>query len=142
MMNAQIASAFLFASITSLFFFVYALRIPHRLTASPTLVDEYYKNVGNIILDMFFIACYLAISLLVINLTKLPRGMATTTVTIAVTTGLLTAGFTAFFRSQPLNIQNFFSRWFHQAGYTAVVYDVLLLVCVYLIFDFMLRALS
>ena len=50
------------------------------------------------------------------------------------TTGLLTAFFCYLFVSRPIQKGNFFSKWFHMVGYTSVIYDIILLVFIYIIY--------
>ena len=57
-------------------------------------------------------------------------------VVVALTTATLTSLFCFYFRSYPQS-QNFFSKWFHQVGYSSVVYDVILLKIVYIVYMFM-----
>lgn len=129
--------SFAFASFVSLFTVTYALQVPHRITGQPTLVREYYekKYATNVPIDIFFIACYLWLSFQLANL----LGMNTYVeqiVMVALTTATLTSLFCFYFRSYPQS-QNFFSKWFHQVGYSSVVYDVILLKTVYIIYMFM-----
>ena len=129
--------SFAFVSLVSLFTVTYALQVPHMITGQPALVREYYEKryATNVPMDIFFIGCYLWLSFQLAN----HLGMHTYVeqmLVVALTTAALTSLFCFYFRSYPQS-QIFFSRWFHQVGYSSVIYDVILLQIVYIVYMFM-----
>ena len=118
----------------SIFLLTYLLNLPILITQKKDIVNEYYiKNyLTNIPLDYFFIYIYLVISYLVMYILKL-KDNSSKILIVALVTALITGGFCFYFRSYPMN-SNFFSKWFHTVGYSSVLYDVILLVFVYIIF--------
>lgn len=118
----------------SIFLLTYLLNLPTLITQKKDIVNEYYiKNyLTNIPLDYFFVYIYLVISYLVMYILKLKENSSKILI-VALVTAVLTGGFCLYFRSYPMN-SNFFSKWFHTVGYSSVLYDVILLVFVYIIF--------
>ncbi len=141
MLDASNVLSFLFASFVSLFSVTYSLRLPYRLTNS-TLVKEYYETnyVTNVPFDIFFIACYLIVAFQVASKLKMKTYLQRILI-VGLTTAILTATFCYFFKSRPVT-SSFFSRWFHTVGYTSVVYDVILLMTVFVVYSYMCEASS
>lgn len=110
----------------------YLLQIPHIVTGNTKIVNEYYlKNfTTNIPLDLFFVLIYILIGTLFIKLLKLKEKYQKV-LTIGITTAILTTGFCFYFISNK-KTSNFFSQWFHTVRYSSVIYDVILLVFIYL----------
>ena len=139
--NASSILSFIFACFVSLFAVTYSLRVPYRLTKSP-LVKEYYETnyVTSIPIDLFFIGCYFVVALKIAN----AFGMNTyieKLMIVGLTTAFLTSAFCFYFRSTP-KTDNFFSRWFHAVGYASVLYDVILLMTVFVVYSYMCDASS
>ena len=111
----------------------YFLQLPHLLTGQPGIVNQYYRSnfVTNVPLELFFVLVYFLIGLLIIKLLKIKKRINKVLV-IGITTAVITAGFCFYFRSYP-QTKNFFSKWFHTVGYSSVLYDVILLVFIYLV---------
>ena len=123
--------SFVLAFSTTLFIITYLLKLPHLITGQSTLIDEYYlKHFSTSVpIDFLLVFIYFQIGMFVIHqLAKI--GM------LALTTFVLTGGFCLYYQSKPMT-SSFFSRWFHKAGYYSVIYDILLLVSTFLIYDYM-----
>ena len=122
---------------TGLLLITYFLRVPHLVTGNNTIVNEYYnKNfLKNVPLDYIFVLLYLLMSYLVIELLKL-KTVAEQVLVVGAVTALLTFGFCFYFTSRP-QTSNFFSKWFHTVGYSSIIYDVILLVVIYLIYKYL-----
>ncbi len=128
--------SFILAFSTTLFIITFLLKIPHIITGHPELIQEYYfKNFSkNVPLDFFFVFVYFQIALFIIHQLHATSHFAKISIHILVTV-LLTGGFCIYFRYYPMT-SSFFSRWFHIVGYRSVIYDVLLLVFTFLIYDY------
>lgn len=131
-MNITNLLTFTMATFSVLFILVFVLKIPHLITKSPGLVNEYYfKNFSkNIPFDFIFILLYYLTSLGLIKLFNVKKDI-TKVFFVAITTFLLTSAFSFYFRSKPMT-KSFFSRWFYKVGYSASIYDIIILVFVYL----------
>ena len=130
--------SYLFAFFAGMFILTYLLNIPGIITEKPEIVNEYYRKnyLTNIPLDCFFVLCYLLVAEYLSHLLKL-KSNASKIAMVALTTAVLTTGFCYFLNKSPMDKANFFSRWFHTVGYTSVVYDVLLLVFMYVVYLYM-----
>lgn len=117
---------------------VYILNVPQVITDDKKgLIKEYYyDNFTNVIIfDFFLIIIYLALSLFFIKL----LGTSTLTnnsIIVILTTILISGMFALYFLNTPEN-ETFFSRWFHSVKYLAVVYDVVLVTCVYILYYYL-----
>ena len=123
---------FSLAVTTSLY--VYIFDLPTRLTGAKALVHEYYyKNgVKNFIFDIFLVLVYLAIANFVavkLNMKTIPQK----TIVIILTTCIISSSFMFYFLKQPAK-SSFFASWFHEAGFKAVIYDMILIVTTYLFY--------
>ena len=120
-----------------LFLITYVLKLPHIITGKPNIVNIYYiKNyVKNVPLDYLFVLCYLLVSYLFIKLCNTNNNYIKTII-VAVTTLILTSLFCYYFVSKKVT-KNFFSQWFHTVGYSSVIYDIILLVTIYIIYLFL-----
>ena len=116
-----------------IFVITYFLKIPHLVTGQPQIVNEYYQTnyLKNIPLDYLFVLLYLLVAQIPIRIFNL-QGKLIQLLMVALTTGLLTAFFCYLFVSRPIQKGNFFSKWFHTVGYTSVIYDIILLVFIYI----------
>ena len=111
---------------------VFVLRLPQYITQKPSIVNEYYFKgfLSNVPLDLFFIFVYLQIALLVAKLLQI-KSETSIVLIVAIITFFITSGFCLYFQSYPMT-KSFFSRWFHQVGYSSAIYDVILLVVTYI----------
>lgn len=117
-----------------IFIITYLLKIPHIVTGNPKIVNQYYLTnfTTNIPLDYLFVLLYYLVGHIFIQIFKVKKDINKILV-IAITTALLTTGFCYYFTSSK-QTSTFFSKWFHTVGYSSVIYDVLLLVFIYIIY--------
>lgn len=117
---------------------VYLFNIPQLVTNDKKgLIKEYYyDNFSNVVIfDFFLISIYLAFGLYIIQLLK-TKTLVYQTIIIILTTILISGGFAFYFLNIPKN-KTFFSRWFYSVRYLAVVYDIILIVSVFLIYTYL-----
>jgi len=122
---------------TVIMIFVYILNLPQLVTNDKKgLIKEYYYDnfTKTIIFDFFLIILYLALSLFFIKLLGSDT-LINNTIIVILTTILISGLFALYFLNTPEN-ETFFSRWFHSVNYLAIVYDVILVTCVYLLLYF------
>ena len=124
--------ALVMACMVTLFVLVFVLRLPQYITQKPSIVNEYYFKgfLSNVPLDLFFIFVYLQTALLVAKLLQV-KSETSIILIVAIVTFFITSGFCLYFQSYPMT-KSFFSRWFHQVGYSSAIYDVILLVVTYM----------
>ena len=120
---------------------VYLLQLPRWITQQPDLVREYYiqNAVQNLILDFFLVAFYLAIASFFIWLCGFSHQHTLALLTVVLTTIILSGSFFLYFGLKPVN-DTFFSRWFHNAGWNAVVYDVILVASIFVLYSILYEA--
>jgi hypothetical protein len=121
------------------FILVHILNIPSLITSQHKLVHEYYVDnfVSNTILDFFLVLFYLEIPFFISrHLCTYPPSFLKTLLIIICTTTAISGAFYRYFLSKPLNTSSFFSRWFHAAKWTAVLYDVVLLSFTFVLYTF------
>tara|TARA_B100000886_G_C20277048_1_gene429509 strand:- start:58 stop:495 length:438 start_codon:yes stop_codon:yes gene_type:complete len=136
MLNNLVAFILAFGFTTVLL--VYAFKLPYLLTGKKEIVNEYYgKNFGTYVpLDLFFIALYLLVAEFIIRYFNINE-IKSKLVIVAGVTSLITGYFYLYFTSKPKS-KTFFSRWFHTAGPTSIVYDMILLSSNYYVYDYLL----
>ena len=129
-------TAFICAFVITLVVLVYMLRLPYLLTGADDLVHEYYVQhaVTNIPLDFLLVTLYLLVAYgLFWCMGVQTQQVAFRTVLVALAAILLSGFFVLYFTKQPLS-PSFFSRWFHRVGWSAVLYDAILLMTIYLVY--------
>lgn len=133
-MSRREVTLLLVAIIGCLFVVTYLLRVPFVLF-DPGVVGEYYETRAfpNVWHDVLFVGMYLVPSL--ICRVRLKWSCVHSVLVAAATTAVLTGAACALFRARPYDANNFFSKWFHQVGYGAVVYDTILVVLTLLAFE-------
>jgi hypothetical protein len=111
---------------------VYLLDLPGYLSGADKLVREYYYSNfwKSTALDFFLIAAYISAGMFVASGMGWARSTAGQVAGIMLASVLISGAFMAFFLARP-QTQSFFSRWFHAAGASAVLYDVILVSTVY-----------
>jgi hypothetical protein len=121
---------------TGLFLITYLLKLPHLITGNPNIVNIYYiKNyVKNVPLDYLFVLGYLLIASLIIKISETKNNYIKIFI-VGLTTLVLTSLACYYFTSKPLT-SNFFSKWFHTVKYSSIIYDVILLLTIYVIYLF------
>ena len=115
-------------------FIVYIINLPGILTNQQNLVDEYYKvNFLKMIpFDLFLVLLYILAAQLIIYLLDIQE-MLLKTLIVILTTAAISGIFYIGFIQAPLNKSSFFSRWFHSAGTSAIVYDMIYVPVVYVV---------
>ena len=116
--------------------FVYGLRLPHHITNNHPIIDEIYVKRAHYMLplDAFFIFAYFKLALFIGSYFNI-KSLLHKVIIITLVTFLLTTTFCYYFKSNPINPNNIFSRWFHSIGYSSVIYDILIVNIVYIIYD-------
>ena len=119
---------------TGLVLVTYLLGVPQIVTGNEKIVEEYYEKnyLSNVPLDYLFVSAYLLVSYLFIYLLKL-EGKSEQIVTVGITTAFLTSFFCLYFKSKS-RTSSFFAKWFNTVGYTSVLYDVILLIVIFIIY--------
>jgi len=116
------------------FTITYLLKVPHLITGNSDIVNEYYLSnfTKNLPLDFLFVLLYFLFGYIFIRFFNIEKN-STKILIIALCTVILTGGFCYYFTSRK-QTTNFFSKWFHTVGYSSILYDVLLLVSIYIIY--------
>lgn len=122
-----------------IFIITYLFKVPYYLTGKNKIVNEYYIDnfAKNIPMDYIFVLIYLCIACLFIKHFKI-KDTLHKLIVVALTTMLITGGFMVYFTSKKMT-RNFFSRWFHNVGWTSLIYDSLLLCFIYYIYLYLER---
>ena len=138
MLNSEKELVLLFLSYAFVtIFLVHLVKFPHWLTESPQIINEYYvKDIFvNTFLDLFYIYVYLHISFYFIDKFNVTSNVSKMSV-IAFVTSTLTAFIVYYFRNTK-KTQNFFYRFYHQVGYSACIYDIVIVCSVYYIYQYL-----
>lgn len=111
---------------------VYGLNLPAYLSGAPKLVHEYYHTNfwKSNVLDVFLIAAYIWVGMVLAGALGIAGSTAGQVTGIAVASAAISSAFAAWFLANPRS-SSFFSRWFHAAGWSAVVYDVIIVTTIY-----------
>lgn len=120
-----------------LFIITYLLKIPHLLTGNSKLVNNYYidKFNTNVPIDYILVLIYLIIANVFIHILKIKKNIYKILIVLLITI-LISSAFYYYFISFP-KTNNFFSIWFNTVGYSAVIYDAILLLVIYVIYLYM-----
>ena len=120
-----------------LFIITYLLKIPHLLTGNSKLVNNYYidKFNTNVPIDYILVLIYLIIANVFIHILKIKKNIYKILIVLLITI-LISSVFFYYFISFP-KTNNFFSIWFNTVGYSAVIYDAILLLVIYVIYLYM-----
>ena len=128
--------AYICAFVITLILLVYLLKLPYILTGADDLVNEYYVQhaLTNIPLDFLLVTLYLLTAYALFWCVGVQtHQVAFRTVLVVLTAILLSGFFVLYFTKQPVS-PSFFSRWFHRVGWSAVLYDAILLMTIYLVY--------
>jgi hypothetical protein len=111
---------------------VYVLNLPAYLSGAPKLVHEYYYTHfwKSNVLDVFLIAAYIWAGMVLAGVLGIAGSTAGQVTGIAVASAAISSAFAAWFIFKPRS-SSFFSRWFHAAGWSAVLYDVIIVTTIY-----------
>ena len=106
----------------------YILKIPHRITGQPSLVNEYYITgfPKNVLIDWVLVWIYLWIAERMVSMIDCPPLL-----TISITTFAISYLWMIYFQTKG-DPTNFFTRWFKTVGISGVLYDVILITVVYI----------
>ncbi|MEC7112134.1 MAG: hypothetical protein VXW72_01245 [Candidatus Thermoplasmatota archaeon] len=125
----------------------YVVDLPGLITGQRAILDEHYRSkfLGNyVLIEFLIVGLYVLVALaslsaiLGVDFVDINGASLCHRLTAVLVTTLLISGVACFvFRSLPKTDNNIFSQWFHGAGYAALVYDAVLVVVVYLLFDFL-----
>ena len=128
-------SLYILSFLITIIVLIYILQLPQFLTNNNPLVKEYYYDnyITNIPLDFLLILIYLLISYGIIQYMNINDNTYKLLI-VMLTTLIISSIFYIIFTQKPINDNNFFSRWFHSAGFNAVIYDVILLGSVYFLY--------
>lgn len=120
-------------------FIVYIFNIPTLLTSANDLVYEYYyKNmISSFIFDIFLVAFYLSIIMIIIKHIKIKKYEQQIIISICVTM-VISSIFMILFNNGFLE-GSFFSRWFKKAGFNAVIYDGILVTSTFILMNFIYK---
>ena len=113
--------------------YVYILNIPEFISQEPALVVEYYydRALESFVIDIFLVAAYISVSMYAGKLLEInQKDNVQQLIMLCLTTIAISGSFMMYFNAGG-SPGTFFSRWFKQAGYKAVVYDVVLICSVY-----------
>ena len=112
--------------------FVYLINLPSFITGADRLVYEYYyiNGIYNYFFDFFVVGIYLIIANYIINLLNIKKYKV---IYVILTTILISTLFMIYFISYKKS-NLFFSRWFHNAKFYAVIYDVIIVTSIYLLY--------
>lgn len=127
------AKAYMAATAIAYLVLVPILQVARHLSGSASLVEEYYWTNGSkaALADIFLVGIYLALGRYVASLVPtLPSA-----VVVALTAAGISTCFCVYFRSRP-KTKRFFSRWFHKAGWGAVLYDAIYLGLVDVLYNY------
>lgn len=122
---------------------VYIFKLPFFFTDNYKLIHEYYyKNIINsFIFDYFLIFIYIFSASYVFNYYNINKFIYKLVIMI-LTTFIISSSFYLFFISYPINKNSFFSKWFHDVKFNAVIYDIILVSCIFIIYKFILYLLT
>ena len=112
---------------------VYILKLPNKITGATKLVQVYYydNSVQNFLLDIVLVYLYLRTAHFVSKRLNMKGNYAKLLVVAATTVALSTAFMFYFLQQKPES--SFFASWFHETGFKAVAYDVVLVSSVYFV---------
>lgn len=118
---------------------VYILKLPNKITGATELVKVYYydNSVQNFLLDIVLVYLYLQTAHFVSKRFTVKGGRAKLLVVAATTIALSSAFMFYFLRQNPKS--SFFASWFHQTGFKAVAYDVVLVSSVYFVHESIIK---
>ena len=116
---------------------IYLLKLPYLITGEIDLVNTYYGTnyKMNLPLDFLLISVYLSFATMAIQYFQYKLLWQKIGI-VAIATMLISGSFYWIFTSYP-KTSHFFSQWFHTVGFSAVVYDIVLVGITYIIYHFL-----
>ena len=124
---------YIIAFCVGLFVITYVLKVPFLIAGKFNIVNDYYiKNFKiNVPLDELFTMIYLLIFEWICKKIKLEK-KEKKTIFLALLTGLITFSFCFYYLNKPKK-NDMFSKWYHTVGYKSAIYDIMLVVTIYLL---------
>lgn len=118
--------------------FVYILNLPVLITGNKKLVNEYYvKNIHqSILFDTIIVAIYLIIANFIINLLNI-KNILYKSLVVFITTLVISGIAYLYFIFRPMT-NNFYSRWFHSVGVKGILYNIIIILLIYLLYEYTL----
>lgn len=113
---------------------IYILDIPTLISGASDLVHEYYyRNAfASFVLDTFLMAIYILIAMMISKFSNIRKNDYTKRLMVTVlSTFIISTIFMLYFQSNGTS-DSFFHKWFKKAGFKAVIYDIILVSCVYM----------
>ena len=116
--------------------FVYILNLPVLITGNKILVNEYYfKNIHHSILfDTILVAIYLIIAKIIIKLFNI-NNIFYKSIVVFITTIVISGIAYIYFIFRPIT-KNFYSRWFHSVGLKGILYNIIIIIFIYLLYEY------
>lgn len=132
--SLKLGLSFVISCCITTVFLVYMINAPYILTQQSKMIKEYYYDnaFNSFIFDIFLTAAYLLIAQYIIYLLDV-ENFSLKLVIVALTTLFISGMFYNMYMSYPLDKSSFFSRWFYNAGFSAVIYDIIYLLVLYII---------
>ena len=121
----------------AMYMVVYLLDFPSWILSSPKIIKNYYYNnfTKNVILDYIYILGYLGIAFFIMDQFNITSN-ASKFLTVIAVTGTLTATFAYLFRNVFTNVK-VFSKFFQTVGYKSCIYDIVYVVFIYYLYEFL-----
>jgi len=115
------------------FVIVYILDLPTYLSGAKSLVKEYYYDnaINSFIFDIFLITIYISLAMLIVKYLKI-KDNAGGILAVILSVIIISSSFMFLFNNG-FGKGTFFSKWFKQAGYKAIMYDIILITSTYII---------
>jgi len=109
------------------------LKLPKLITNADRLIKEYYYDdfLKSLILDLILFQLYIYAGNYLIDYFKI-KSLSNKIVVIGLTSMIISTIFMFLF----LNFSSkdlFFYRWFNKVGFLAVIYDIIIVSCVYIL---------
>jgi hypothetical protein len=126
---------------------VYILRLPHRIAGVKNggLIETYYyRNMwGSLVFDYVLVGIYFGIADGLMRWGSVKNNTRENSfikgwVYLLLTILMISGGFYGYFMYMP-KTELFFSKWFHAVGWKAVMYDMILLSCQYMLYRVILK---
>tara|TARA_B100001123_G_C15050725_1_gene923484 strand:+ start:341 stop:784 length:444 start_codon:yes stop_codon:yes gene_type:complete len=121
----------------AMYMVVYLLDFPSWILSSPKIIKNYYYTnfTKNVILDYIYILGYLGIAFFIMDQFNITSN-ASKFLTVIAVTGTLTATFAYLFRNVFTNVK-VFSKFFQTVGYKSCIYDIVYVVFIYYLYEFL-----
>ena len=121
----------------AMYMVVYLLDFPSWILSSPKIIKNYYYTnfTKNVIMDYIYILGYLGIAFFIMDHFNITSN-ASKFLTVIAVTGTLTTTFAYLFRNVFTNV-SVFSKFFQTVGYKSCIYDIVYVVFIYYLYEFL-----